>query len=153
MELFRHSVFYSRPGPALVYQPCLSRIDSAHVRGQYVGLKCDDATETFLRKHGKGEEKFWTGVLAHVAHLCYSKSDANALVGRGFMFVLSTQQARTLLIASGCPEDWIADGLLDVGAGVGYVTQQLAPLARHVMATEVSTCMVRKLNKRGFESA
>jgi len=65
------------------------------------------------------------------------------------MHVLSTAQARLLLRADGPP----AGVLLDVGAGDGGVTSRLAPLFEHVVATEVSAPMVRRLRGRGFAAA
>lgn len=40
--------------------------------------------------------------------------------------------------------------LLDVGAGAGNVTQQLAPLFEEVVTTEVSSMNAVRLRQRGF---
>ncbi len=97
-------------------------------------------------------------------------TDINGLWGDGSMHVLSTEQAsRVLLSGSGnalhssaassaadaasfaCgPRRWTH--LLDVGAGDGNVTSQLAPLVEHVTATEVSAFMIRRLQARGFRA-
>ena len=41
--------------------------------------------------------------------------------------------------------------MLDVGAGDGSVTEQIAPLVDEVYTTEVSTPMVSVLNGRGYK--
>ena len=80
-----------------------------------------------------------------------SRTDANAMLGRGQMHVITTAQVRSLLGSwadkpGGCPPR----RMLDVGAGDGNVTEKLAPLVDDVLTTEVSTHMVRRLRSRGF---
>eukprot|EP00435_Cladocopium_sp_Y103_P066641 s200_g28.t3 len=60
------------------------------------------------------------------------------------MFVLSSQQLHQLL--QGCPRGT----LLDIGAGAGDVTCQLAQLFDQVLVTEVSRPMVAMLQEKGF---
>lgn len=73
-----------------------------------------------------------------------SLTDANGVLGRGELHVLSQPQA-TLLLG-----DAAGGVLLDVGAGDGSVTSRLAPLFAAVVATEVSAPMLRRLRARGF---
>lgn len=83
-----------------------------------------------------------------VARSVMSDYDANGLVGAHDMRVLGTEQARRLFAAAGMSE---GGRLLDVGAGEGQVTDELAPLFSHVTTTELSTGMARRLRGRGYE--
>ena len=106
-------------------------------------LHRDDVAEAFLlRCSGRGTAVRWAQSVATTAlRATLSLTDANGLVGRGSMHVLSTAQARTLLreqpaAAGGAAADAPRGVLLDVGAGDGSVTAQLAPLFEAVVATE-----------------
>ena len=63
------------------------------------------------------------------------------------MFVLSNDQFRTLL---GVGVDWKADHLLDLGAGDGAVTEQMAGHFNQVTVTEMSPTMQWRLGHRGY---
>lgn len=112
----------------------------------FVELTRDDTSTEFLKRAiGTPRWMFWLQArLATVLRRWLSLTDANALIGRGDMFVLSTAHARRLL------GDRPGGVLLDVGAGSGSVTAQLAPLFDHVIATEASGPMVRRLQRRGY---
>jgi len=88
------------------------------------------------------------GALKTVAQraLCHylSDFDANAWLGMYPMHLLGTGHWRRLL------GDAARGRLLDVGAGSGDVTAELAPLFREVLAVEVSSGMARRLRRRGF---
>lgn len=78
-----------------------------------------------------------------------SDYDANGLVGTHDMRVLGTDQWRQLLDVATLTR--LSSGrLLDVGAGDGNVTAELAPLVREVVATETSSGMAKRLRKRGW---
>ncbi len=78
-----------------------------------------------------------------------SDYDANGLVGTHDMRVLGADQWRQLLGASALAR--LESGrLLDVGAGDGHVTAELAPLAAEVVTTETSSAMAKRLRKRGW---
>ena len=78
-----------------------------------------------------------------------SDYDANGLVGTHDMRVLGTDQWRQLLDVATLTR--LANGrLLDVGAGDGNVTAELAPLVREVVTTETSSGMAKRLRKRGW---
>jgi SAM-dependent methyltransferase len=78
-----------------------------------------------------------------------SDYDANGLVGTHDMRVLGTDQWRQLLDVATLTR--LSQGrLLDVGAGDGNVTAELAPLVREVVATETSSGMAKRLRKRGW---
>eukprot|EP01083_Nonionella_stella_P066627 175635_1 len=78
----------------------------------------------------------------------WSNTDINGWLGVGKMHLLSTEQCRLLL---GVPEGERIRSLLDVGAGDGEVTKQMAPLFAEVVTTEVSTSMVSCLREKGWE--
>lgn len=65
-------------------------------------------------------------------------SVCHRFLGRGSMFVFSTQQFQQLLQIS---SEWRAERLLDLGAGDGGVTEVMAGHFREVYATEVSLPM------------
>ena len=66
------------------------------------------------------------------------------------MFVCSTAQFHRLLLVRDETDE--AQSMLDVGAGDGYVTRELAPLFDSVTATETSPLMAWRLRSAGFES-
>lgn len=74
-----------------------------------------------------------------------SDFDASGLLGMYPMHLLGTSQWKTLL--SGSP----VQRLLDVGAGAGDITAQIAPLATTVVTTESSRVMASRLRRRGFD--
>jgi SAM-dependent methyltransferase len=133
------------------------------VASRFVRLCRDDVAEAFLlRCGGRSAAVRWAQSAATSAlRATLSLTDANGLVGRGSMHVLSTAQARTLLQRPLADADAAAASgdaaprrgvLLDVGAGDGSVTAQLAPLFDAVVATEVSAPMVRRLRARSFQA-
>jgi SAM-dependent methyltransferase len=79
-----------------------------------------------------------------LARLYLSDFDANALTGMYRMQLLPTGGWRRLLEAR------TGGRLLDVGAGSGDVTAQLAPCFDEVEVTEVSRGMAKRLTKRGY---
>ena len=79
-----------------------------------------------------------------LARFYLSDFDANALTGMYRMQLLPTGAWRRLL------EGRSGGRLLDVGAGSGDVTNQLAPCFEQVEVTEVSRGMAKRLRKRGF---
>lgn len=122
----------------------------ATMAAAFTQLSRDEEATQFLRRCAdRSRAGRWAQSTAAAAlRSALSLTDANALVGRGSMHVLSTAQARALLrLPEGAPP---AASLLDVGAGDGSVTAMLAPLFRQVVATEVSLPMVRRLQSRDF---
>jgi len=108
-------------------------------------LSLDEETKIFLNGC-KGS--IWNELMYHIGIVlerCFSKTDVNGFLGRGSMHVISTAQAKILL-------GGLSNGsLLDIGAGDGNVTQNLAPLFRRVVTTEVSVPMCKRLRDRGWE--
>ncbi|KAJ0407604.1 hypothetical protein ATCC90586_006247 [Pythium insidiosum] len=148
-------------GPPLEYGVNQSRLDPALQRA-FVQLDCDDETQAFLETCNGG------GILEAVAStflgMFYSLTDANGILGRGQMFVLSREQIKHLLqkeervggtlldigAGDGNKEERVGGTLLDIGAGDGNVTESIASIIDNVRTTEVSAPMVANLNKRGF---
>jgi 2-polyprenyl-3-methyl-5-hydroxy-6-metoxy-1,4-benzoquinol methylase len=79
-------------------------------------------------------------------------TDINGLFHEGEMHVVSTPQIRRMLAHNRLLEAKQFTHLLDIGAGDGNVTVQLAPLAEEVTATEISAFMIRRLQRRGFRA-
>jgi len=116
---------------------------SSSLRPAIKELKSDEETAYFLRVTCRPNwmVDFIAGMLRR--YLRWSLTDVNALLGRGQMFVLSTEQAKELLQIKNR-----GGSLLDVGAGDGGVTARLSPLFSHVTCTEVSAPMCRRLKAR-----
>ncbi len=76
-----------------------------------------------------------------------SDYDANALAGTHDMRVVGTAQLERLLGRAGLRG---GGRLLDVGAGDGHVTAELAPLFDAVETTEVSKGMAKRLREKGY---
>lgn len=117
-----------------------------HLSAMWSPLKLDTRTSSFLRE--AFELPAWRVLALSLAGSWlrkqgFSLTDSNALVGRGDLFVLSQAQAQQLLGHPG-------GVLVDVGAGAGCVTQELAPLFDAVVACEASWPMARCLRKLGF---
>jgi len=139
-------------------------------------LRRDDATNDFLMRSSR---RPWVVNWAQ-SYACtqlrrfVSLTDANAVLGRGKMMVLTETQARDLLGGADGGADGGAEGgaeggadggaesgrttpsrgtLLDVGAGEGEVTTQLAAGGAFgsVVATEASPPMCRALRAKGFD--
>lgn len=63
------------------------------------------------------------------------------------MFVFSHLQFLKLINQK---EDWKAESLLDLGAGDGEVTAQMASSFQQIYVTEVSSTMQNLLQKKGY---
>ncbi len=153
--------------PDAICVHCGQRFNSAHcaygvneaklpadVRAAFVKLHRDaDAEEFLLRCGSRSASVRWAqSAAASALRATLSLTDANGLVGRGCMHVLSTPQARALLrpgeALDKAPQP--RGVLIDVGAGDGSVTAQLAPLFEHVVATEVRTSSAAPLPPRAL---
>jgi SAM-dependent methyltransferase len=113
---------------------------------------CDQETEAFLQE-SQAAISYWRDAFASFLLRFVSRTDANAIAGRGELFVFSQAQAMQLLGHDPfAPPASLGSTLLDVGAGNGAVTARLAPFFERVVATEFSGPMVRCLRARGFEA-
>lgn len=77
--------------------------------------------------------------------LFVSRTSANGLLGRGQMFVFSTDQFRTLL-----DHQSSYSTLLDIGAADGSVTKQMSSLFNEIYVTELSMTMQWRLARLGY---
>lgn len=134
------------------------------MRTKFVQLSRDEETDAFLLRSSKRPQL----VNVRLARACTrlrekegkSLTEANAIVGRGKMFVLSREQARVLAGRSlvggsgggdgdenGANTDafLLENGLyLDIGSGEGEVASKLGEYFGTVVATETSPAMVKR---------
>ncbi|XP_014668697.1 PREDICTED: methyltransferase-like protein 9 [Priapulus caudatus] len=112
----------------------------------------DASTNDFLENCYDKADWFFTQIVhaTFKSFLCWfmSSTSANGFLGRGSMFVMSTNQ---LLQLMGANSSWRAQSLLDLGAGDGRVTQQMAPLFTDIYCTETSSPMQWRLNQCGYK--
>jgi hypothetical protein len=132
--------------PPRIYD-CRTELLAEELVSKFVLLEEDQETSEFLERCEAG-----TGVLTNLAapllNIYFSITDTNAMLGRGEMFVMSTEHIKLLLGHK-------ARGrLLDIGAGDGAVTEKFMPMIarENVLATEVSEPMVRRLRAKGFKA-
>ena len=129
---------------------------SSSFRSLFQPLSCDNETQEWMAEN---RPNWCLDMLAGLLRNIMSLTDANALLGRGQMFVLSTQHVAELLQISSLSSSFTMSSsmnppyrtLLDIGAGDGGVTSRLQPLFSSITATEVSTGMVRRLRSRGYK--
>jgi SAM-dependent methyltransferase len=111
----------------------------------FVELDADESTRAWIDAvHAKPNPRSKI-LLRNLAMLFVNLYDANGLTNSFQDRLLSTAQWQCLLGKGGAR-------LLDVGAGDGEVTRQLAPLFTDVVTTEVSKPMVRRLREKGYRS-
>ena len=115
------------------------------VAARFVQLERDSGTEAFLAQAAR-ERHGWFSTTAHrLLRQFMSDLDVNGWLDMYPLFLASQEQFRVLL-----GERKVAR-LLDVGAGSGNVTAMLRPFAEHVVATELSRPMARRLRRMGVE--
>lgn len=112
---------------------------------RFVELDCDAATTAWLADVGARPHGPLTGLALSLLTRFESLYDAHGRLGAYAMRLLSRAQLAQLLGPG--PHG----SLLDVGAGAGYVTAELAPDFASVCCTETSAQLRRRLAARGFE--
>jgi SAM-dependent methyltransferase len=128
---------------AACYRADASRLPD-RLAARLVELSADDETREFVAHALRGRHGRARAWLHAILRRVLSDFDVNGLLGTYPLFLLGTEQARRLLGPG-------AHGrLLDVGAGSGDVTLELAPLFSEVVVTETSFVMARRLERRGF---
>ena len=130
-------------GSSLVYGAELERWPST-MRARFVQLSRDAATDAYLARVARGRHGAVRTWLHHTLRNLWSDYDLNGFLGMYPMHLLSTEQWRKLLGPEPVPR------CLDVGAGNGEVTMELAPLCAAVEASETSSAMAARLEKRGI---
>jgi SAM-dependent methyltransferase len=118
---------------------------SPRLRDRFVKLERDAATDAFLAEASRGRHPWWRTQLHRLLRQFMSDFDVNGLLDMYPLFVASTEHWRLLLGPQKVAR------LLDVGAGSGNVTRTLAPLAEHVVTTELSRQMAERLRRSGLE--
>ena len=134
---------------------------------KFYELSLDDGTKQFLQEYCSDVEGLGTSFLNTLLRCCYSVTDANAILHRGQMHVLSKEQIFQLFSENHFLENYLKNPstLLDIGSGDGCVTEKLglvlcnqredrnsiANLWRHrIVTTEVSQPMVKRLKMSGY---
>jgi SAM-dependent methyltransferase len=125
---------------------CDLRILPSELADTFVELSADEPLRRYLDHVHTARPGTVRTLLQRGLCTCLSDFDANGLLDMYPMHLVSTEQASRLLGAG-------AHGrLLDVGAGSGDVTAELAPLFAEVVTTEISRVMARRLRARGWET-
>ncbi|CAH0761079.1 unnamed protein product [Diatraea saccharalis] len=134
------------------YRVDKSRLDP-DLKSKFVQLNADEETKEFLSSSIEKSTWVWTqlwyllakAVLKHF----WSVTDINGWLGRGSMFVLSEEQARTLLRPARSTNEGTG-AIVDIGAGDGEVSRRLAGLYADRYATEISASMRKALGSKGY---
>ncbi len=113
------------------------------VRRHFVQLELDAAARNFVEEQFERPAGFWRWQTHALLRYVFSDFDVNGLLGTYPLHLLSTAQWQRLLPS--------VHAHLDVGAGNGDLTTQLAPLATSTLTTEHSRAMSHVLRRRGFE--
>lgn len=120
-------------------------------RDRFVQVGRDESLSQYLIRAGRERHGRFVTSLHRLLRGYLSDFDINGLLGTYPMHVLGTEQWRFLLQqAAPALATSTLPRLLDVGAGSGDVTVQLAPLFEDVVTTELSRAMVFRLRRRGF---
>uniref|UniRef100_H3B4S6 Methyltransferase 9, His-X-His N1(pi)-histidine n=1 Tax=Latimeria chalumnae TaxID=7897 RepID=H3B4S6_LATCH len=120
---------------------------------QAVTMKSYFDSETHLFINGSIEKSGWLFVQLYHSFVSsvftpfMSRTSINGLLGRGSMFVFSSQQFQQLLKIS---SNWKTNRLLDLGAGDGEVTKVMSPHFHEVFVTEISPTMRWQLQKKEY---
>ena len=116
----------------------------------FVRLERDAATDAFLQRAASTAKISWFRTRLHRALRKFrSDFDVNGLLDAYPLHLFSTGQLEQLLRGAGAPSSFAK--ALDIGAGVGLVTDELRPLCGRVIATETSQGMARRLRSAGYE--
>uniref|UniRef100_A0A8C6T4I3 Methyltransferase like 9 n=1 Tax=Neogobius melanostomus TaxID=47308 RepID=A0A8C6T4I3_9GOBI len=118
----------------------------------FVQSSLDRDTQAFLKrsieKSGCVFTQLYHSFVSTVLSPVVSRTSINGFLSRGSMFVFSSAQFQRILRVG--PE-WMADRLLDLGAGDGGVTQIMGPHFREVYATEISPPMKWHLQRKNYK--
>lgn len=128
------------------------------LKEKFKPLTRDAATNAFLmRSSNRPYLVNWTQAAACTfLRKFMSLTDANAMLGRGKMHVLSEEQVRDLLRNEETKKDSSSATkriLLDVGAGEGEVTMKFKEGGQfdNIVATEASSPMVKRLRQKNID--
>lgn len=123
--------------------PLLTALPDA-LRERYVAAPSDPATEAWLAGPGRRPHGLLRTKVQRVMRRFDSDFEVNARLGMYSLHLAGTATFAALLgRRTGQP-----GALLDVGAGTGEVTAELAPLFDRIVATETSPAMARRVAER-----
>ncbi len=133
-------------GQSYRYQVKTALLDDL-VRAAFLPLTLDDSTKQWIDDAHEHPNSAMSLLARKLALKVMSDYDANGLSNTHDMRVLGTAQWRAVLRRI----DQEARGrCLDVGAGDGHVTDELAPLFAEVVTTELSRNMQKRLEERSY---
>ncbi|CAF0769143.1 unnamed protein product [Didymodactylos carnosus] len=125
-----------------------------NIRPLFIQFNEDNDTKEFLQKSYEKSEWLLTqlfhSVVTSLLTLFLTRTSTNGLLGRGSMFVYSTEQFSSLLDIISNSETKKFQSLLDIGASDGTVTSQMEPLFNQIYVTEMSSTMQWRLKQRGY---
>jgi SAM-dependent methyltransferase len=135
------------------YKVNLNKVKEREIVENFVQLGQDAETKSFIDHSVEQSDWLLTQIYYNVAKAFMSpflcQTDINGWLGRGSMFVLSSQQFLALAKDSVVP-DTPQSSMLDLGAGDGRSTVSLAKFYQNTYTTEVSRPMRKALSARGF---
>ena len=130
------------------------------VQSKFIQMYEDAETKAFLQQSVAQADSWvlqswYTICKSFMSLFSYSQTDMNAILQRGSMFVISTEQFELLLNHGGITSEELssrrdAATLIDLGAGDGKVTEKMRPFFAQLFATEVSRPMRTLLSSRGI---
>lgn len=129
-------------GTLLRYDCDESKLEGA-LAGRFRAVSAGAATKAWIDEVIANPHSSIALAARSAAKRVMSDYDANALLDTHDMYVLGAEQWRRVLGEGG-------GRLLDVGAGDGRVTKELAGHFDEVVTTEMSARMVGRLRERGF---
>ena len=112
----------------------------------FLQLGACDSTNEFLKQAKYRHSATKDAMASLLKSIGYSLTDANGMVDRGRMFLLSQEHLQSLFHGT-LPSGNL---LLDVGAGDGGITSHISHKFNKVIATEFSIPMQRRLRQRGY---
>ncbi|XP_045462364.1 protein-L-histidine N-pros-methyltransferase [Harmonia axyridis] len=122
------------------------------IAAKFVQLDHDKESMKFIQESEEKSDwifiQIWHVIVRSILGWFMTQTSINGWLQRGSMFVISSAQFLKLLKSDG---DWHRDSLIDLGAGDGAVTAQIAPFFGKVYATEVSNTMRTLLQTRGYK--
>ncbi|VDD90597.1 unnamed protein product [Enterobius vermicularis] len=120
----------------------------APVMGSFYQFHPDSSSQEFLNRSLETSNLYYT-LASSMLSFFLTKTSINGILGRGGMFIFSSEQLRDFLSIG---ETWNRDQkkLLDLGAGDGQVTEILANYFADVTVTEASMVMAWRLRQHGF---
>ena len=133
----------AHPGHKLHYDCSLEELPSTY-REAWLRLAPDAATAGYLARAERQRLSLLSTTLVRLASFYFSDYVVNGLLGTYPMHLASTDQWKRLIGSRP------GGRLLDVGAGSGEVTRELAPLFDEVTVTETARSMTWRLSRLGY---